>query len=100
MRHTIEFNDTDGVYMCAVCGAWFTQDALIAEMDANGCDGPKADEGDFVLYTETPASNLTTGYYAWYRAHPDSPSGILADAEAKGRRLLKSAGYESDETGD
>lgn len=108
MRHTLEWNEAHGVYMCEVCGTAFTQDALIAEMDANGCPGPTAEEGNpstgFRVTSsgiwepgEYPSDLYKTDVsysFTWHRpeASHERPAPY-EDCEARGRRLLEDAGY-------
>ena len=96
MRHTIEFNDKYGVYMCAICGTAFTHDALVAEMDANGCLGPKAYEGTSTLmHTDENWQTSRAVIDAWLNTH--MPRAMpYEDCETKGRRLLRSAGYDEE----
>jgi len=107
MRHRIEYNDTYGAYMCLDCGTAFSQDALIAEMDGNGCPGPKADEGYTVSKYDTGAgldsSRLVDadGVYSftWSRTDmPNIPPSIHItsyemryedETEARGRALIE-----------
>ncbi len=114
MRHRTEYNDTYGVYMCVDCGTAFTQDALIAELDAHGCPGPKAEEGPSTKWTTAQdiidKHSNASWYFTWSRTHADFPTGTIAgdysivprpnpyeDAESKGRRLIKSAGLMNDD---
>ena len=96
MRHTLAFNDRYGVYMCTVCGAGFTQDALIVEMDGTGCPGPSIETGYTVTMSVTRSPDYIPGemHVSFYEFVP------YEDCETKGRRLLKSAGYDDDEGGE